>query len=110
MMKRYLEQTELFSCMDVERTVFTWQGDDLIPQWPVPLKRPTQALKEPKADPNLTPFAPIRCGHYQLWLACCTPWPDAQVLAGVMRGTGRRFGCCPRGEPIPLLNGLPTTR
>ena len=44
MMKLYLEQTELFS-VDVERTVFTWQGDDLIPQWP---------------------------GHYQLWLACCS--------------------------------------
>ena len=53
-MKVYLEQTEMFS-VDVKRTVFTWQEDDLIPQWPVPFKLPTQALKEPKADPNFVP-------------------------------------------------------
>ncbi|MEC8719321.1 MAG: ThuA domain-containing protein [Verrucomicrobiota bacterium] len=76
MMKRYLEQTELFS-VDVERTVFTWQGDDLIPQWPVPLKRPTQALKEPKADPNFAPpFAQYDVVITNFgWRAA--PWPDA---------------------------------
>jgi type 1 glutamine amidotransferase len=79
MMKRYLEDTGLFS-VQVERTAYTWQGEDLIAKWPVPMKRATQALKEPKSDPSYAPDFQ----NYDLvvtnfgWQAA--PWPaDTQV-------------------------------
>lgn len=54
MMKQYLEETGLFT-VDVARTQFTWRGDDLIEQFPIEGLPKTEALKEPKADPDFKP-------------------------------------------------------
>ena len=54
MMKSYLEETGLFT-VDVDRTVFTWKGDDLIAKYPVDLDKTTTALPEPKSDPDFKP-------------------------------------------------------
>ena len=109
MMKRYLEQTELFS-VDVERTVFTWQGDDLIPHWPVPLKRLTQALKEPKADPNFAPpFAQYDVVITNFgWRAA--PWPEDTKSSLESYVEQEAVWLLSTQQTIPLLNGLPTTR
>jgi type 1 glutamine amidotransferase len=80
MMKSYLEKSGLFT-VDVARTAFTWQGDKLIPQYPVKLDHETQALPKPKSDPNFTPTF----SDYDLvvsnfgWNAA--PWPDATKAA-----------------------------
>lgn len=54
MMKQYLEETGLFR-VDVERTAFTWEGDDLVKAYPLEGGKPTEALPEPKPDPNYQP-------------------------------------------------------
>lgn len=54
MMKQYLEETGLFA-VDVQRTAYTWKGDDLILKFPIPGLPTTEALEEPKADPNFKP-------------------------------------------------------
>ncbi|WP_111977295.1 ThuA domain-containing protein [Algibacillus agarilyticus] len=54
MMKQNLEQTGLFT-VDVQRSQFTWKGEKLIEQFPLTTQAPTQALPEPKADPNFKP-------------------------------------------------------
>jgi type 1 glutamine amidotransferase len=80
MMKSYLEKSGLFT-VDVARTAFTWQGDKLIPQYPVKLDHETQALPKPKSDPNFTPTF----SDYDLvvsnfgWNAA--PWPDSTKAA-----------------------------
>ncbi|RZO69389.1 MAG: ThuA domain-containing protein, partial [Limisphaerales bacterium] len=54
MMKKYLEESGLFT-VDVKRTAYTWNGDDLIPKFPVKLDIETTALKKPKPDPDYKP-------------------------------------------------------
>ncbi|MDA1275961.1 MAG: ThuA domain-containing protein [Verrucomicrobia bacterium] len=54
MMTQYLEDTGLFT-VDVERTAFTWQGEELIAQYPLKDGKKTIALKEPKSDPDFKP-------------------------------------------------------
>ncbi len=54
MMKHYLEETRLFE-VDIARTAFTWQGDDLVTAYPLPDGRKTVALKEAKSDPDFKP-------------------------------------------------------
>lgn len=54
MMKQYLEETGLFS-VDIERTAFTWKGDDLISEFPISADQTTTALEDPKADPDFQP-------------------------------------------------------
>lgn len=76
MIKQYLEETGLFK-VDVNRTAFTWLGDDLIEKYPIEGLSPTEAFGEPKSDPN---FAP-QFSNYDLvicnfgWKAA--PWPKA---------------------------------
>lgn len=76
MMKQYLEETGLFK-VEVSRTAFTWQGDELIGKYPIEGMPPTEALEEPKSDPN---FAP-QFSNYDLvicnfgWKAAS--WPKA---------------------------------
>ena len=53
MMKRYLEQTGLFS-VDVARSKYTWNGDDLLQKYPLKGLK-TQAREEPMADPDFKP-------------------------------------------------------
>jgi type 1 glutamine amidotransferase len=54
MMKRYLEQTGLFT-VDIERTAYTWNGEDLIAEFPLEGGKKTTALPEPKPDPDFKP-------------------------------------------------------
>ena len=54
MMKRYLEETGLYS-VDVARSKYTWKGDDLINQYPIKGLPKTEALAEPKPDPDFNP-------------------------------------------------------
>ncbi len=53
MMKHYLEETGLFS-VDVARTKYTWQGEDLLKEYPLPGVS-TEATPDPVADPNFRP-------------------------------------------------------
>lgn len=74
MMKKYLEESGLFT-VDVARTKYTWNGDNLIKQYPLD-GITTQALKQPKADPDFKPeFAKYdvvvsNFGH------SAAPWPQ----------------------------------
>lgn len=52
MMKQYLEETGLFQ-VDVQRTVFTWNGEEYLEAYSQSTK--TKALKEPKPDPSFKP-------------------------------------------------------
>lgn len=54
MMKQYLEETGLFSA-DIERTVYTWKGEEYIAQFPLKGGETTEALSDPKPDPNFKP-------------------------------------------------------
>lgn len=54
MMKDYLKQTGLFE-VAVARKNFTWKGEDLIEKFPLEKPENTEAVKEPKFDPNFSP-------------------------------------------------------
>ena len=54
MMKQYLEETGLFT-VDVNRTSFTWKGDDLLDSFPLDDGQMTMPLPDPKSDPNFKP-------------------------------------------------------
>ncbi|MDP6556471.1 MAG: ThuA domain-containing protein [Pirellulaceae bacterium] len=55
MMKKYLEETGLFS-VDVARTAFTWRGDDLVKKYPLgDGAAKTEAVAKPEPDPNFKP-------------------------------------------------------
>ncbi len=79
MMKQYLEETGLFQ-VDIARTAFTWQGEDLLKQYP--LKGVTTTpTKTPQADPNFKPefsnYAVVvsNFGH------SAAPWPEETQAA-----------------------------
>ena len=79
MMKQYLEETGLFS-VDVSRTKYTWKGEDLIAQYPLPGIE-TTATKDPQADPDFKP----EFSKYDVvvnnfgWRAA--PWPEETQAA-----------------------------
>lgn len=80
MMKQYLEETGLFS-VDIQRTAYTWKGDDLIGEFPIAAETTTTAMEEPKADPN---FAPDFSAYDVVisnfgWNAA--PWPESTKTA-----------------------------
>ncbi|MFN8345171.1 MAG: ThuA domain-containing protein [Spirosomataceae bacterium] len=54
MMKQYLEETGKFS-VDVQRTKYTWKGDDLIDKYKIDGVPMTQALADAKMDSNFRP-------------------------------------------------------
>lgn len=54
MMKSYLEQTGRFD-VDVERTQYTWQGGELLKEYPLDDGQQYQELEEPKSDPDFRP-------------------------------------------------------
>lgn len=80
MMKQYLEETGLFE-VDVERTAFTWKGDDLIEKFPLEGGKETKALPEPTPDPNYTPDF----SKYDVVLSNfgwnAAPWPETTRAA-----------------------------
>ena len=53
MMKRYLEDTGLFT-VDIARTAFTWQGKDLLEKYPL-AGVTTTATDKPQPDPDFKP-------------------------------------------------------
>ena len=78
MMKQYLEESGLFA-VDVERTAYTWKGEDYLPEFS--LGKKTEALDKPKADPSYSPNFPA----YDVVLTNfgwnAAPWPDATQKA-----------------------------
>lgn len=54
MIKKYLEETGRFS-VDVQRTKYTWQGEEYIKSFPIDGVAETEILKKPQADPNFKP-------------------------------------------------------
>ncbi len=79
MMKQYLEDTGLFT-VDVARTAFTWNGGDLVAQFPLEGVNST-ATDRPQSDPDYKPdFAKYdvvisNFGHD------AAPWPKATQAA-----------------------------
>ena len=53
MMKTYLEETGLFK-VDVARTKYTWRGEPLLKQFPLPGVT-TTAVAKPQTDPDFRP-------------------------------------------------------
>ncbi|MGR3812417.1 ThuA domain-containing protein [Jiulongibacter sp. NS-SX5] len=80
MMKDYMEETGLFE-VDVQRTQYTWRGEEFLEDYAIEGMTPTQALEESKADPDFSP----RFKDYDLvvinfgWNAA--PWPSATQKA-----------------------------
>lgn len=76
MMAQYLEETGLFA-VDIERTAFTWNGEELIAEFPLKGGKATTALKEPKPDPDFNPdFSKYDVVISNLgWRAAA--WPEA---------------------------------
>lgn len=90
MMKQYLEETGMFT-VDVERTAFTWKGEEYLGDFPLSDGRTTEALKDPKADPTFKP----KFGKYDVvisnfgWNAA--PWPEktqAKLEKYIQKGGG----------------------
>ena len=54
MLKEHLEQTGLF-LVDIQRTAYTWEGKELISEFPIEGLPTTTALEKPKADPDFSP-------------------------------------------------------
>ena len=76
MMKHYLEETGRFT-VDVQRSRYTWLGDDYLEKYAIEGMPPTQSLKKPQADSTYAPAFE----NYDLvisnfgWNAA--PWPAA---------------------------------
>lgn len=74
-LKKEMEATGLFS-VDVVRSAYTWKGDEFLEDFAIEGMPPTQALDEPKADPDFNPdFAKydVVVNNFG-WNAA--PWPD----------------------------------
>ncbi len=80
MMKRHLEQSGLYE-VDIARTRFTWNGDDLIKQFPLNDGIERTHLKQAKADPDFKPAF----DKYQVVISnfgnAAAAWPAATQTA-----------------------------
>ncbi len=80
MVKAYLEETGMFT-VDVKRTAFTWEGEEYLKTFAIQGTENTEALKEPKPDPNYQPdfskYDVVVCNFG--WRAA--PWPMATQKA-----------------------------
>ncbi|MCA9186905.1 MAG: ThuA domain-containing protein [Pirellulaceae bacterium] len=80
MMKKYLEDSGLFQ-VDIARTRFTWQGDDLLEKYPLNDGVDRSAEKQPRPDPD---FAPDFSG-YNVVISNfgfgAAPWPENTQVA-----------------------------
>ena len=54
MMKKYLEDSGRFS-VDINRTKFTWNGGNLLKEYPLADGKTYEELKQPKTDPDFKP-------------------------------------------------------
>ncbi|WP_339711178.1 ThuA domain-containing protein [uncultured Kriegella sp.] len=75
MLKSQMEDTGLFT-VDVERTAFTWKGDDFLKAYAIDGMPESQSLDKPKPDPNYNPnfskYDLVICNFG--WNAA--PWPE----------------------------------
>ncbi|NEU70755.1 ThuA domain-containing protein [Spirosoma agri] len=75
MMKRYLEETGKFS-VDVQRSYYTWNGQELMDDYKIPSVRATKALPIARADssfhPDFSSYDLVVCNFG--WHAA--PWSD----------------------------------
>ncbi|MCS1408070.1 MAG: hypothetical protein M2R45_01235 [Verrucomicrobia subdivision 3 bacterium] len=80
MMKRYLEDTGLFT-VHIERTQFTWQGAQYLSTYPLASSKETTATRQPIPDPNFSPnfFDYDIVVNNNGWRA--TPWPETTQKA-----------------------------
>ena len=79
MMKSYLEETGLFS-VDIARTKFTWRGDNLLKEFPLPGVE-TTIVQKAKTDPDFAPdFSKydVVVSNYN-----GAPWPEETQTAFV---------------------------
>ncbi|MDH3244829.1 MAG: ThuA domain-containing protein [Saprospiraceae bacterium] len=80
MMKQYLEESGLFK-VDIERTAYTWNGEEFLKRFPVYSWAGHQPMDKPKQDSNFHPDF----GRYDViisnfgWMA--SPWPEATQQA-----------------------------
>ncbi len=54
MLKHYMEETNLFA-VTIERTSYTWKGEEFLTEFPIAGMKNTEVLKNPKTDPNFQP-------------------------------------------------------
>ena len=54
MMKQYMEESGLFE-VEVDRTIYTWKGEEYLEDYSIPGLKATEALKDPKEDPSFAP-------------------------------------------------------
>ena len=75
MMKKYLEETGRFK-VDVQRTKYTWEGEEFIKSFPIDGVGETEAMKKSQTDPNFKPdfskYDLVICNFG--WNAA--PWPE----------------------------------
>ena len=75
MLKNQMEDTGLFT-VDVERTAFTWKGDDFLKEYAIDGMPESKSLEKPKPDPNYSPnfskYDLVICNFG--WNAA--PWPE----------------------------------
>ena len=80
MLKDYLHETGLFA-VDVERSAYTWKGEEFIAKYPIKTLEATIALEEPKTDadfkPDFSKYDVVICNFG--WNAA--PWPSATQTA-----------------------------
>jgi type 1 glutamine amidotransferase len=80
MMKKYLEESGLFQ-VDVARTRFTWQGDDLLEKYPLNDGIERKAERQPRPDPDFAPeFSKYRVVISNFGFNAA-PWPAATQKA-----------------------------
>lgn len=88
MMKQYLEQTQLFD-VDIARTKYTWRGEDLLKQFPLPGVE-TTPVDKPQTDPDFKP----QFKKYDLVVSNfgynAAPWPEEtqQAFVDYVHGGG----------------------
>ncbi len=76
MLKRYLEESGLFD-VQVQRTAYTWKGEEYLADYPITGTGRTEVVEEPRTDPNYRPdfskYDVVICNFG--WNAA--PWPNA---------------------------------
>jgi uncharacterized protein len=74
MLQKYMQESGRFT-VDISRSHYTWNGADLIAEYPIAGLPTTEALKDPKTDPNFSPnfkkYDLVICNFG--WNAA--PWP-----------------------------------
>ncbi len=89
MMRQYLVETGKFD-VEVDRTFYTWKGDELIRQFPVKGAGKTRALEEPKPDPDFKPkfsnYDVVICNFG--WNAAAWPKETQRGLESFVRSGG----------------------